>query len=282
MSYDDGRKIKSMEPFSKIVPFFMQRRTGAQVFTKDQVNFEPIYEFMDQCSKEGHSINYLSLFVAAYVRLLAVRPKLNRFVRDNKIYARRGIQVSMVVKKYLQDDAQESTVKFEFNGTENVFEIQEIITKSIKEYHDEKSNRYLDLFVDNLTKWPSFLLNPIIGTIRFLDRKALLPKKLIAASPFHSSIFISYLKSIKQGFVYHHLYDIGTASVFVAIGKESKMAVLEGDEVVVKTVSEIGYTIDERICDGLYLSNSMRYLKTILEDPSVLRQSLEKIEEDQD
>lgn len=281
MGYGDGRFIKTLEPFNKIIPFFMQRRTGAQVFTKDQVDMEPIYDFMSDCASEGRSISYLSLFVSAYVRLLALRPRLNRFIRDNKIYARNGIQVSMVVKKKLTDEASESTVKFHFKGTESVFEIQEIITDAINSYKDEKENRYLDMFINNLTRCPSFLLNPIIWTLHFLDRKALLPKRLVEASPFHSSIFISYLKSIKQGFVYHHLYDCGTASLFVAIGKESKMPVVVRDNIVIKPISEIGYTVDERICDGLYLSSSMRLLKGILENPSQLREPLETIVEDQ-
>ena len=42
------------------------------------------------------------------------------------------------------------------------------------------------------------------------------------------------------------------------------------DEVVVKKCCEIGYTLDERICDGLYFARSLKFLERYFDDPHLL------------
>lgn len=72
-----------------------------------------------------------------------------------------------------------------------------------------------------------------------------------------------------------------TTGVFVALGKVKKMPVVEGDAVVVKKCCEIGYVLDERICDGLYFSNSFKLVLKYLENRSLLEEGLEEIVEDE-
>ncbi|WP_242661980.1 hypothetical protein [Desulfitobacterium hafniense] len=49
---------------------------------------------------------------------------------------------------------------------------------------------------------------------------------------------------------------------------------------MVKKCCEIGYVLDERICDGLYYSNSFKLVKKYLANPYLLDERLEKVEED--
>jgi len=109
----------------------------------------------------------------------------------------------------------------------------------------------------------------------------MLPKKIIAASPFHTSIFITNLKSIKTDYIYHHLYDFGTTGIFISMGKEKMQAVVDKEgNIVPKKVMTLGVVTDERFCDGLYFGNSLRLLKRIYENPNVLKEGLEHIVED--
>ena len=50
---------------------------------------------------------------------------------------------------------------------------------------------------------------------------------------------------------------------------------VEKDQVVVKKCCEIGYTMDERICDGLYYARSFKYLEKYLNNPQLLEESFE-------
>ncbi len=66
------------------------------------------------------------------------------------------------------------------------------------------------------------------------------------------------------------MYDFGTASLFVSMGRTHKNAEDEN-----KNNFYIGYTIDERICDGFYLSNTMRLFESYLAEPALMEQKLE-------
>ena len=61
-----------------------------------------------------------------------------------------------------------------------------------------------------------------MGLARFLDRHGMLPKSLIKASPFHTSLFLTNVGSLGIDYIYHHLYDFGTTSLFFAMGKKKK------------------------------------------------------------
>jgi hypothetical protein len=118
------------------------------------------------------------------------------------------------------------------------------------------------------------------GILKSMDRHNFMPRKIIDVSPFHTTMFFSYLKSIKMDYVYHHLYDFGTTGIFVALGKIKKMPLVENDAVVVRNCIEIGYTFDERICDGLYFVNSLKLVEKYLEDPYLLETGLSESAED--
>ena len=53
----------------------------------------------------------------------------------------------------------------------------------------------------------------------FLDYHGWLPKALMKVSPFHGSMIVTSMGSLGIPAIYHHLYNFGTCSLFVAMGK---------------------------------------------------------------
>jgi hypothetical protein len=135
-----------------------------------------------------------------------------------------------------------------------------------------------------LTSAPHILIKFMVWAIKLADRWNMLPKSIIDASPFHGSVFVTNLKSVGIRSVYHHIYDFGTISLFVSLGKERRIPVTDREtgEMRPGKVLELMIVADERICDGLYHAKSMRILKKIMQDPSALEQRLETVERDID
>ena len=127
---------------------------------------------------------------------------------------------------------------------------------------------------------PNILVKLLMGIIRQIDKWNLLPGALIEASPFHTTLFLTYLKSIKLDYVYHHIYDFGNTGIFISLGREKRMAMAERDKAVVKRACTLGIAIDERICDGLYFANSIKLVNKYLANPYLLEEGLEEIVED--
>lgn len=280
MRRSDGRLLKSLGPFVKIIPHIMNRRSDAQNYYKQIVVVEDIDQYIKEKRAQGLKFNYLHLFIAVYVRVLAQRPQLNRFVINNQIYARNGILISMAIKRSLKDEGEETTVKFSCTGRESMMDIVEMVNRTVEENSAVGTTNEVDIIANRIMSLPNALVKLLVGTLKWMDRHNLLPEKIIEASPFHTSLFFTYLKSINLDYIYHHLYDFGTTGIFVALGKAKKLPIVDGDEVKVKKCCEIGYVLDERICDGLYYSNSFKLVKKYLANPYLLEERLERIVED--
>ncbi|MGI6449261.1 MAG: 2-oxo acid dehydrogenase subunit E2 [Desulfitobacteriia bacterium] len=278
----DGRLLKSISPFVKIIPYIMTRRSDAQIFAKQIIAMDKIDAYLQAKKQQELNINYLHLFLALYVRIIAERPQLNRFVMSNQLYARNGIYISMAVKRLLKDEGEETTVKFKFTGQEDIFEVAEIVNQTLANSTIAGNSTEADKIASRIMGLPYLLKKVLVGILKSLDKLNLLPCLIIEASPFHTSLFFTYLKSIKLDYIYHHLYDFGTTSLFVALGKVKKMPVVENNTVIIKDCCEIGYTIDERICDGLYFANSLKLVKKYLENPYLLETRLTKVKSDVD
>lgn len=273
MKRSDGYLVKDLNPFVKIIPYVMEKRSDAQNFSKQIFPAESIDKYILEKKREGYNFSYMHVFIAAYVRVIAERPQLNRFVMNNQIYQRNKIYVSMAVKRSFRDGGEETTVKFEFTGKENIFEIAEIIDTNIAKALSEDNND-TDKLAEMVMSMPGFVKKLLVRILKTADKYNMLPKSIIDASPFHTSMFFTYLKSIDTQYIYHHLYDFGTTGLFAALGKTVKLPVVENDQVVIKKCCEIGYTMDERICDGVYYARSFKLFEKYISNPKLLETGL--------
>lgn len=276
----DGRLIKTISPFVKIIPYIMPKRSDAHVFSKVTVAADNINAYIKDKQKQGFKMTYLHLFIAVFVRIIAQRPQLNRFVMNNKLYARNKICISLAIKRTLKDYGEETTVKFTFTGHENIFEVADAIEKCIADSIQIGTANDVDKIADKIMSLPNIIVKLLVCALKQMDKHNILPGSVIEASPFHTTMFFTYLKSIKLDYVYHHIYDFGNTGIFVSLGKEKKMPVAEKDEVAIRKVCDMGIAIDERICDGLYFSNSLKLAEKYLSNPYLLEANLEEVVQD--
>lgn len=277
MRRSDGTLLKSLDPFVEIIPYIMEKRSDSQNLSKHIIDADPIDRYILAKKEQGFRISHLHLFIAAYVRLVAERPQLNRFIVNSRIYERNIIAVSMVIKHSLRgDEDEETTVKFEFTGKESIYEVAELVNNMIADAKIDKSNTDTDKLVATVMSMPGIVKKILVKTLKMMDQLNILPKSVIEISPFHTTLFLTYLKSINTNYIYHHLYDFGTTGMFVALGKTQKLPIVIDDQVVVKKCFQIGYTMDERICDGLYFTRSLKLLDKYFADPSLLETGMQE------
>ena len=280
----DGRVVRNLEPMQKIMPYVMKTRTDSMNMYEDTFACDAWDEYIKEKRLQGVKMSYMTIFIAAIVRLIALRPRLNRFVMNGKIYARPKIWVSFVVHPTLRDGSTGTTIKLCFDGTENILEITEAVNAAIEK---ETVKRVEENGIDKLLR---FLMNTIPGpfikftvnTLMWMDKHSIMPKKIIELSPFHTSFFITNLKSLGINHIFHHTYNFGTTGLFFAMGKEKKIPVIQGDKIVYEKHMGWGLVSDERFCDGLYFANSLRQMRKFMKNPAVLETNLECKNEDLD
>ncbi len=279
----DGIKLKKIDPIIRFTSYIMPERHDSQVAMVIDVKCDGIDEFITKKSKEGIDYNYNHIISAAVVRTFALRPRLNRFIMSGRVYRRKGIFISFAVKNRLFDDAKETTVKIKFTGHETLSQIKDIFDTEIAKNTKTEENNNTDKLAKGFLKIPHFILKPVLGLLKWADKIGILPKKIIKTSPFHTSCWLTFMKSLGSDFVYHHLYDFGTTGLFVSVGKEKNEAVVDPYGVIkVEKIIKLGLVIDERITDGLYNSKSIKLFKRLMQSPELLEEGLEFVEEDPD
>ena len=280
----DGRAIQNLEPMQMIMPYIMKTRTDSMNMYEDTFACEPMDAYIKKKAAEGINLSYMHIIIAAVVRLIALRPQLNRFCMNGKIYARPKIWVSFVVHPTLRDESVGTTIKLCFEGTETILEIAEKINEAIaRETVNRKGENGTDQLLRTLMKKiPGPFIKLVINTLLWMDKHNILPKAIIELSPFHTSFFITNLKSLGINHIYHHTYEFGTTGLFFAMGKEKQVPVIKGNEVIAQKEMGFGLVSDERFCDGLYFALSLRKLRRFMQNPAVLEKPLDKKVEDVD
>lgn len=77
----DGRLIQSLAPFYKFMPYIMPTKNDACNQFEDCIEITNTDRWLRQKRLEGYKgLGYLHLFIAAYIRMVSMRPGINRFV----------------------------------------------------------------------------------------------------------------------------------------------------------------------------------------------------------
>ena len=272
----DGKKVKDLPPFFRIIPNIMPERSDSQVYFKQDIPLKTLDEYIDKKASEGIKLSYMNIIYAALVRIIAERPKLNRFVMNGSTYQRNTIYVSLVIKKSLTDEGQETSIKLPFKGNENLFEIKEILDSAVEKNKETTTTNNTDSLAKTLSLIPDGLIRFAVKILSFLDKHGIMPKAVIDASPFHTSVFLTNVGSLGIDTIYHHIYNFGTTSMFFAMGKKKKSYIYDDDEIKEEKCITLAFVGDERICDGYYYANSFKLLNKYLKKPELLETYQEK------
>ena len=270
----DGRKIKTLGPIFRVIPHVMKQRSDAHVYYTQDLPLKYLDAYIAKKDQEGIKMSYMNIIYAALVRLLAEKPALNRFVMDGRTYARKGIYISLAIKKEMTEESEETTIKIPFIGSENIFEIKEKLDSIIINNKDLNTENSTDKVAKLLSLVPDWLFKFIVNILMFLDKHGMMPKVIINASPFHTSAFLTNVGSLGIDGIYHHLYNFGTTGVFLAMGKKKKSYICEDDNIIEEKAISLKWVADERICDGFYYANALKSFYRYMKKPELLETNI--------
>jgi len=265
----DGRKVKTgISPIERAIPYVMPKRVDAQNYCTEYYDEEIIRDYIADVRREkGIHLSRMAVVIAAYHQAALLHPYINRFIMSSKIYQRNHFCVSFVMmKKDQEGNGIQTTIKLFLDPEDTVYTINEKINKLVEENSKPVAKNNTDKFVNFMLSLP-LLPTLVLNLARLLDRLGLLPRFIIDLSPFHTSMFITNLASINAPHIYHHIYEFGTTSVFLAMGK-SMPNFLTGEQR--KKLMPLGIVMDERICSGHQYTVFNKTLRRFLTHPELL------------
>ncbi|MBP1558879.1 MAG: 2-oxo acid dehydrogenase subunit E2 [Oscillospiraceae bacterium] len=277
----DGTLLRDIDSMHLVMPLMYPNRCDNEAFLSERIDLTNVNAWLEQknSSNPEYKYNLFQIMVTAMLKVLTLRPKMNRFIANCRMYQRNEVSAAFTIKKIFSDSGDEALAVIRSKETDTIDTIHQEIFRQVSLGRSEK----VDAGTQSLNMMqlvPGFLLRFVGAVARFLDRRGWMPRSVIAGDPYQSSVVITNLGSIKLHAGYHHLTNWGTCSVFCVIGEAKKRPFHdETGRVQMRDSLDIGLTIDERIADGYYYSKTIRLLKKLLETPELLELPLnEKVE----
>lgn len=267
----DGTLCTDVPAYRRIVPFLMRGRNESAVYFEQTIDLTRTLPFIAEWNASHpreQRITFFHVLLGALPRLLAERPRLNRFVSGERIYQRNGVHVSFAAKKKMDDEAPLQVVKLRFEASEPFGDMVRRVVTGIGDAKSDKITQ-VDKELDLFLRLPRFLLSFAVRVLGLLDFYNLAPRMLLEPDPMYTSVFLANLGSLKMGGGFHHLYEYGNCPIFGVVGQiETVPVVVDETRIEPRTVCKVRWSYDERIEDGLYCARSLQLLKQLVEDPA--------------
>ena len=274
----DGTYVRNMHFFNQILPYLMPTKTESAIYFEQEFDVTKTLEYVNKKKAEmaeGVKISMFYIILYAAIRVIAQRPKMNRFVMGYRYYQRNNISFNFVAKRELSDEGEEINVTMSFSPRLS-------LEGFCKKIHDHVSSLKKGSGTDTeslnvfLTHLPRFLIRFFFWGVRFLDYHNGLPRMVMDALPFYTTVFFTNVGSVGIDAPFHHNFEIGTCGIFSAIGKLRKENIINTDGTVeTRDKVKITFTYDDRITDGIYCARAIDMVRDLVENPEKLEAPLE-------
>lgn len=266
----DATRVELGRGFSAMFPFIMKGRNESIAYYPVTIEVENLMAHLERVKGTEAQLTLFEAVLLALVRILRERPTLNRYIIGRRLYQRRDVQLSFIARRQLTADSSETNVSVTLKPTDDArVALQKLRgeIRSAKAGEQKADDGLVDLFL----RLPRSLLQVAVNLLSAWDFYVDTPSFLRGVDPLRCSAYIANLGSVGMGAAYHHLFEWGTCSIFVTIGKV-KPTVVVGDDgkPTVRRTMELRIALDERIADGYYDARALELFDTYLNDPTQL------------
>lgn len=277
----DGRLLRDIDSMHFLMPMLYPNRCDNEAYISECIDLTNVNRYLQEKNAKDpeYRYNLFQVVVTAVLKAITLRPKMNRFIANKNMYQRNEVTAAFVVKKLFSDNAGEALAIVHTKEEDTIDTIHNEIYRQVSSCRSDKKDDSTAA-MDVLQKFPRFLVKAALRVFHFLDRHGRVPKSLIATDPYYASVVFSNLGSIKLHAGYHHLTNWGTNSLFCVIGEKKLRPFYDTEgNLEMRDSVDLGLTVDERIADGYYYSQTVRLLRKLLENPELLELPLnEKVD----
>lgn len=272
----DGYYLSNLDAMHIMMPYLMPHRTDNEAVLNETVDMTNVIKYIEEKNVAGpeHKYTVFHVIAAALAKTIYLRPKMNYFIAGGRMYERKNISFSFVAKNKMIDNADESLLIFRLDtegGKPPIDQVHDFVCGEVYKIRRESKTDGTTDQLNILTKMPGFLLSWVMKLLTVMNDRGHLPKALRPVDPYSATVFMSNLGSIKLSANYHHLANWGTNSIFLVIGELKKTPYFSDDgSFELRDSLDLGFTIDERIADGMYFSNTIKLFRKIMANPRLL------------
>ena len=269
----DGKLLRNIDSMHYIMPLMYPNRCDNEAFVAERVDLTNINRYLEKKNADApeYKYNLFQVIVAAFLKTITLRPKMNYFIANYNMYERNEVSAAFTIKKIFTDDGEEDLAFIHSKPEYNIDSIHSEIYRQVSSVRKDNNKDSSTQSMDKIMSMPLFLKKMIGRVARSLERRGKMPQSIIETDPYQSSIVLANLGSIRLKAVYHHLTNWGTTSLMCTIGeRKNRWFKNEDGSEELKDSVDLGIVLDERIADGYYYAKSIKLLLHILDNPELL------------
>ena len=280
--YGGAHRVKNVTGMAQISIDLKPARSVSDVYINQKMDLTNLAKYIVKKKKAGEDVTYFHAFLTAIGKTVYNRPKLNYFVANRHLWEHDEIVLSFVAKVSFDDHSEEMMVMIPIEKNDTVFTIGEKVRSKVDNFRKKRSGsvdkKGANSAIDVLAKMPNCIRVPLIGFLKWTDKKGLLPASLAEDNLYYSTMIVSNLGSIGCGAIHHNITDFGNSSSLLTMGEIKDEEVITDGKKEVRKMCEWGMNFDERIADGYYFAKSADLLQYLLSNPEELEKPVsEKI-----
>jgi hypothetical protein len=121
----DAKLIRKIDGIHVAMAQLYGSRCENEAYISVQVELDPIKEWMAKHVDEEFKYTFFHVVLAALMKLLIVRPKLNRFISNRHYYQKNERSLGFIVKRQFNDNAEEGMAIVRGNEKSTIFDIHQ-------------------------------------------------------------------------------------------------------------------------------------------------------------
>ena len=281
--YGGAHRVKDVTGMAQISIDLKPNRSVSDVYINQKMDLTNLAKYIDKKKKEEAGVTYFHAFLAAIGKTVYNRPKINYFVANRHLWEHEKIVLSFVAKVSFDDHSEEMMVMIPIEKDDNIYTIGDKVRKKVDSFRKKRKDGVekegANSAIDILGKLPNIIRVPIIGVLKWCDKKGILPTSLAKDNLYYGTMIVSNLGSIGCGAIFHNITDFGNSSSLLTMGEIKDEEVIINGKKEVRKICEWGMNFDERIADGYYFAKSADLLQYLLSHPEELEKpASEKIQ----
>ena len=277
-----ARRVKDYTGMMQLSCDIKPNRSVSDVFINQKMDVTELVKYLDKKKKKGDHITFYHAVVTGIGKVYFNRPLLNRFVQDRHLFEHKDVVIAFVAKTAFNDKAEEMMINLTIEPKDNIYSLSDKIAAKvggIRKTDGKIEKKGGNGIIEVLGHWPNIFRVPVIGVLKWMDKKGILPASIEEDNIYYSSIILSNLGRLHCGAIFHNITDFGNSSALATIGEVKDEEVLINGKKQIRKLCEFGINLDERIGDGYYFIKSIQMLQYIFDHPEMLEGNAnEKIE----
>ena len=165
-----------MDSLHFITGIIYPNRCDNEAYISLRVDLTAINEYLARLNETETEFPYtmFHIVVAALIKTITLRPKLNRFIVNSNFYQRNEVSASFVVKKQFSDKGAEALAFLHSREDFCLQDVHQYIRSQVTECRSEKVDSSTEN-MDILNKLPRWLGKAAVKFIMFLDKHGWVP-----------------------------------------------------------------------------------------------------------